>query len=165
MPTIKQKLVASKLVENGGNMGLAMRESGYSPATAKTPQKLTTSKGWATLMKEFLPDNDLLKTHRELLKSYKLEICQFPKQESDEAIRKIVEKIPGWKVIAIEQTEKNKMCVMAVPDTNARKGALELAYKATNKLTPSDHPYGDEMQETVEEAIAYIRRILPPPAK
>lgn len=36
MPTLKQKLVASKLVENGGNMGRAMVSAGYSKATAKT---------------------------------------------------------------------------------------------------------------------------------
>ena len=159
--TTKQKLAASKLVENGGNMGRAMVAAGYSPATAKTPQKLTTSKGWSTLVKEFLPDNDLLKIHRELLESYKLEIYQFSKQQSDAAIRKIIRRVPGWKLITIEAMEKCKTCMIAIPDNLARKGALELAYKATNKLSPSKSPFGDEMQEAAEEAIARIRSILP----
>ena len=161
MATIKQKLVASKIVENGGNMGQAMVAAGYSPATAKTPQKLTSSKGWAGLIKEFLPDNDLLKIHKELLESYKLEVCQFPKQKSDDGIRKIIKRVPGWKLITIEATEKYKICVIAVPDNLARKGALELAYKVTDKLSLSKSPLGSEMDEAAEEAIAHIRSILP----
>ncbi|MDO8487563.1 MAG: hypothetical protein Q7S45_04665 [Candidatus Curtissbacteria bacterium] len=50
MATFKQKLAASKLVENGGNIGEAMKSAGYSKNTAKTPQKLTESKGWRELM-------------------------------------------------------------------------------------------------------------------
>lgn len=67
MATLKQKFVASKLVENGGNIGKAMISAGYSPATAKTPQKLTQSKGWQELMATVFPDKLLLKKHKELL--------------------------------------------------------------------------------------------------
>lgn len=161
MATIKQKLAATKIVENGGNIGQAMVAAGYSPATAKTPQKLTSSKGWSSLVKQFLPDNDLLKIHKELLKSYKLEVCQFPKQESDTSIRKIIGRVPGWKLITIEATDKCKTCMIAIPDNLARKGALELAYKVTDKLSLSKSPLGSEMDEAAEEAIAYIRSILP----
>lgn len=66
MPTFRQKLVASKLVENGGNIGKAMIAAGYSPATAKTPQKLTESKGWQELMATVFPDRLLLKKHKDL---------------------------------------------------------------------------------------------------
>lgn len=69
MATYKQKLVASKLVENGGNLGKAMIAAGYSPATAKTPQKLTESKGWQELMKIYLPDEMVLACHNKLIKS------------------------------------------------------------------------------------------------
>jgi len=74
MTTIKQKLVASKLVENGGNVGKAMIDAGYSPATAKTPQKLTKSKGWQEIMDEMFPNELLLKKHKELLNAKKLVI-------------------------------------------------------------------------------------------
>lgn len=67
MTTIRQKLAASKLVENGGNMGKAMIAAGYSKATAKTPQKLTRSKGWRELMENSLPDELLCKKLRELI--------------------------------------------------------------------------------------------------
>lgn len=67
MPTYRQKLVASKLSDFGGNIGKAMVAAGYSRATAKTPQKLTESKGWREIMENFLPDELLAKKHKALL--------------------------------------------------------------------------------------------------
>lgn len=62
MATIKQRKAAELLVENGGNASKAMRDAGYSPATAKTPQKLTESTGFQELCDELgLTDEFLLK--------------------------------------------------------------------------------------------------------
>ena len=49
-PTIKQKRAMDNLVGNGGNITKAMRDAGYTEATANTPQKLTESKGFQHLM-------------------------------------------------------------------------------------------------------------------
>lgn len=58
MATEKQKRAADNLVENGGNVSKAMRDAGYSPATAENPSKLTESKGFMELMDELgLTDN------------------------------------------------------------------------------------------------------------
>jgi hypothetical protein len=59
-PTIKQKRAAEIAVENGGNISRAMREAGYSPATAKNPDKLTKSLAWQDLLEHYLPDDMLL---------------------------------------------------------------------------------------------------------
>lgn len=40
------------MVENGGNVSKAMLDAGYSPATAKTPQKLTESKAFEQELEE-----------------------------------------------------------------------------------------------------------------
>ena len=56
MATVRQKLAASKMVENGGNMGQAMLAAGYSEAMAKNPYKLTQSKGWQEMVNEIIPD-------------------------------------------------------------------------------------------------------------
>ena len=53
MATRKQKLAVDKLVENGGNVSKAMEAAGYSKATAKTPQKLTESKGFMEILDEY----------------------------------------------------------------------------------------------------------------
>lgn len=49
--TKKQEKALAILVEAGGDMpvGKAMRQAGYSPATAKTPQKLTESEAYKKL--------------------------------------------------------------------------------------------------------------------
>ncbi len=60
-PTIKQKLAMELVVENGGNVSKAMRDAGYSPATAKNPDKLTSSQSWQDLMDAYLPDDMLLR--------------------------------------------------------------------------------------------------------
>jgi hypothetical protein len=100
--TIKQKLAFAKVVENGGNISKAMRDVGYSPETASTPQKLTQSKGWEELMKEYLPDDLLAKKHRELL--------TVPRR-----VRKYI------KGDLLSETEEL--------DTNAVKAGLDMAYK------------------------------------
>jgi len=67
MPTIKQKRAIQKMVENGGNASKAMESVGYSKNTAKTPQKLTESKGWQELVEQHLSDKDLTREHRKVL--------------------------------------------------------------------------------------------------
>ncbi len=60
MATEKQKKALDNMVENGGNASKAMRDAGYSEATAKNPQKLTDSKGFQELADVYLPDDMLL---------------------------------------------------------------------------------------------------------
>ena len=67
MVTIKQKLVAEKIVENHGNISKTMEEVGYAKKTAKNPKNLTESKGWQELMDKYIPDSLLAKKHKELL--------------------------------------------------------------------------------------------------
>ena len=70
MSTQRQKLAASKLVEFGGNMGKAMVAAGYSPATAKTPQKLTARKGWGELMAKMFNDVEVRTQHAFLIDQF-----------------------------------------------------------------------------------------------
>jgi len=66
--TIKARIVANKISENPGMpLGKAMLEAGYSPVTARSPQNLTNSKGWAAIIERKLPDKKLLKRHNQLL--------------------------------------------------------------------------------------------------
>lgn len=87
MSTIRQQTVASKLVENGGKIGMAMIAAGYSPNTAKTPSKLTKSKGWKKLMDDIFPDLALLRKHRQLLEMRKKTVIRL------DGITKVVSEI------------------------------------------------------------------------
>ena len=72
MPTIKQKKALSNLVENGGNVSKAMRDAHYSVETAKTPSKLTESKGFQELLEKQLSNKLLTRVHKEGLKATKV---------------------------------------------------------------------------------------------
>lgn len=87
MATLKQKKAVKELVEKVGiSTGEAMLNAGYSPATAKNPQKLTESKAWAELMDQYLPDNALLETHQNALLASKWNDFTG-EREPDHAIR------------------------------------------------------------------------------
>jgi hypothetical protein len=62
MATFKQKKAINLMVENRGNVSKAMRDAGYSPATAENPDKLTKSQGFKELMEEAGLTPDLIVT-------------------------------------------------------------------------------------------------------
>jgi hypothetical protein len=67
-PTIKQLKAFDKIMENHGNVSSAMREVGYSEATAKNPKNLTRSQGFKELLDLVgLDDDSLSRKHQELL--------------------------------------------------------------------------------------------------
>lgn len=77
-PSIRQRLAIAKVVENGGNVSKAMRDAGYSEATAKNPDKLTESKAFLELTAEYLPDEKILQRHAQQLNAHRLEHMVFP---------------------------------------------------------------------------------------
>lgn len=102
--TLKQKLVAKKILENPGlPISTAMKQVGYSENTATNPKDLTESKGWQELMDKYLPDPDVIQTHKEGLKANK---------------------------IITSHTEPD----YEYPDHAIRLRAVELAYRVKNKF-------------------------------
>ncbi len=73
MSTIRQKRLA-RIVDKGSTKTEkeAMLQAGYSPNTAIKPSQVKKSKGWKDLLEKYLPDNDLLKVHKEGLKATKI---------------------------------------------------------------------------------------------
>lgn len=59
-PTIKQKKAVELLAKGETNVGKAMREAGYSPASAKNPKHLTDSQGFKKLCKDYGLTEDLI---------------------------------------------------------------------------------------------------------
>lgn len=70
---LKHKRVLKEMVENGGNMGDAIRKAGYSESVASTPSKLTNTKSWKATLEEYFPDELVAQKHRELLDAKKVE--------------------------------------------------------------------------------------------
>lgn len=67
MPTIKQKLVVDRIIENRGNISRSMREVGYSENSAVNPSNLTDSIGFQELWAKRNPDKLLADLHFDLL--------------------------------------------------------------------------------------------------
>lgn len=69
MSKLRQKRVLEKIVGNRGKTpGEAMREVGFSKAYSKNPKQMMSTKSWNELLEEELPDDELLKVHKGLLK-------------------------------------------------------------------------------------------------
>lgn len=112
-PKKRIKNVFEKVVENGGiGVGKAMIDEGYSPKTAKTPQKVTDSKSWEMLMDEYIPESLIAQTHKEAF----------------EANRTI-------SVVSGKQASGGTTDFVDVPDWQTRMKATELGYKIRGKLT------------------------------
>jgi len=54
MATLKQKRAVTKLLENRGNLGKAMKDAQYADNTAKNPKNLTDSLGFKELTKPII---------------------------------------------------------------------------------------------------------------
>jgi len=83
MPTERQKKAVKRIVENGGIVSKAMEEVGYSPRTAKTPQKLTNSKGYKEAAKPFV--DRMIKERERLMAS--LELKELDKVVYSDGVR------------------------------------------------------------------------------
>jgi hypothetical protein len=126
----------TKMVRKGTKMTKkqAMIDAGYSESYA-TSGGHKKKKSWNQLLEESLPDEFLVKKHRELLLSKELAYFIFPKSMDDEEIEeKMVE--AGVRMIVIQHSDKGKMAFYARKNTRAIKDGLDLAYKAKGKNAP-----------------------------
>lgn len=121
MATIKQKLAIRNMVENGGKVSTAMRKAGYSPATAKTPQKLTESKAWIELVEKKIPDGKLVDKINEGLEATRTISANVIVKSTDPAVKN--EKANGRSVDFID-----------VPDYATQHKFLETALKIKGKM-------------------------------
>jgi hypothetical protein len=170
--TAKQQFVVGRLVENGGSgktetITAIMLAAGYSPATAKTPQKVTESLGFQELLEEVMPDNELADIHRGLLQARKLDHMVFPlgpKDEddpnfsganpnenqvekagvhverttlSDQEITRLIADVGGT-VRRIVHGDTARHVYFWAPNDKARHDALKLAYDLKGRLGKRD---------------------------
>jgi len=166
MATIKQKTAIKKMVENGGNMGKAMKEAGYSDAMAKNPQKLTESAGFQELMNQAgLSDQELLSKHSELLNSAVINSVTFstfknPKKGkkykalTDEEIKKIIENAPGCKLIRVLRTPTEAIAYYYSPDARSRKAALDMGYKLKGNYAPEKKEHSGKIEVQAKEDVS-----------
>lgn len=129
MPTQKQLLAAEKIVENHGNVSKGMLDAGYTPATAKNPSNLTTSKGFASITEELQHElGDIKVTPKRLARVIK---------------QGLAAKQPG-KIIIIEKspdgTTDVKKKTIEVPDHAIRHRFLDTSLKVLGAYPEDKSP-------------------------
>lgn len=147
---VKHKKVLDLMVENGGNVSKAIRDSGlYSPSQAKHPEKILDSRTWNEIIEDALPDEVLTEKHKELLSATRIDHMVFtlgPKKNvdkkegedvlSDEDIIEMLAEV-NCKVRRIVHGETARHVYFWSNDNKSRKEALDMAYKLKGR-------YGDE---------------------
>jgi len=118
MATLRQQKAVAILAENGGSVGQAMREAGYSDVSSKTPAKLTESDGFKELLDKYLPEEKLLRVGSEGLEANKI-ISARAKSRN------------GVPMDADEDTDD----FIEVPDHAVRHKFYETGLKIRGKLT------------------------------
>lgn len=134
---------ARLLSENKGlSVGAAMVQAGYSAITAANPQQLTRSKQWADLLEEFLPESDVLATHKGLLRASSLDHQTFAAASADLTDEHIIEMFAelNCKVRRIVHRDTGARDVYFwAADNRARKDALDMAYKLRGTYAAEKH--------------------------
>lgn len=129
---LQVKLVAGKLMEDPTMaLGTAIRAVGMSEFAARNPGKaVTSSPEWSELLDSYLPQGELLETHRGLLRASKIDHLVFTAGDnpSDEEIGEMLADV-NCKVRKITHNETARHVYFFAPDNRARKDALEMAYK------------------------------------
>lgn len=165
---LKHKKVLDNLVENGGNMSKAIRDTGlYSDTMIKTPSKIMDSKSWNEVMEAYISDDDLATKHKELLNATRLDHMVFPlgAKDEDERLELIALaqvkaekegkdfKVPdimtdqdirqmlldvNCKVRRIVHGETARHVYFWANDNKSRKDAIEMGYKLKGRFATGD---------------------------
>ncbi len=167
-PTLRHKIAVQKLSEiirktkgkqKKITIGKILRESGYSESVALHPTNVTERKGFQELLEEYLPDDLVLETHKNLLKATGLDHYVFPPSTSDEEMKEIIESVPGCKLMKISHGEQWNRAYYWVPDSKSRKDAIDMAYKlkGSYKAEKVEHSVNEEL----EKALDRMAKIIP----
>lgn len=133
--SLKAQRVYKEVVENGVTITEGMRRAGYAPSTVNVPKDLTGTKTWKQLIKKYLNEEELAKKHEELLNQTQFAYFVFPKSLSDEEITEKVSAV-GVEVVVIRESDKGKYAFYKTIDAQARKAALDMAYKLRGSYAP-----------------------------
>lgn len=167
MATARQHRAVKKTIENlrkskPESMGKVLRDSGYPYSSSTVPNQITKSKGFQELMEQYLPEENVIREHGNLLTSSRHENYIFPRDENDKVIKEIVEAISGCKLIRIRQNNTAKRAYYWCPDNNSRKDAIDLAYKLRGRYKPQQVEVRTFTGWTPEELDEYAKTGLIP---
>lgn len=134
----------SAIVRSGKNkksltISKILRDAGYSPSYAASPNKVLKGKGFQTSLNHYLPDETILKVHGEILKASRIDHMVFPIAMKDKEMTGVVESIEGCKVKKIKHGDQANHVWFWSPDNTSRLKAVAEAYKVKNKYKQKEY--------------------------
>lgn len=128
-----------------------IKDAGFSQSVADSPKKLLGTETAIQLMDIYLPDSKTYRTHGELMSAAEIQHYVFPKligrkgkgartqvkQVRDDEIKKIVESVPGCRLIYIKRDPYiGAIAFFQSPDSKSRREAVDMAYKLKGRYAP-----------------------------
>jgi len=114
----------------------AMINKGYSESYANSSH-IKKTRSWDIILKEVFNDDFLSEQHLQLFNATETQRFIFPTRMKDDEIVEMVNEA-GFKVITIRPSPLGKMVFYSIPNTRAKKDALDFAYKLKGKYSPEE---------------------------
>lgn len=124
-----------KKVVGGETFQRALEEENYSKVVAKSPSLITTNKTFKELLDDILPEDFVMDQHRRLYHEHR-NIKQLRLDTIDDTIiNKVCEGYENVQVVKNEEEGTTTLIINEV-DKEARKNAIEMAYKLRGSFSP-----------------------------
>lgn len=165
MSTLRQKLLVKKMAENvrkkkHSPLRKIMREVGYSDSYADSPKKILKRKSTQELLEEYLPEDLVMKTHKNLLQARQIDQYEFDGELTDKFITEKIEESWGCdliKIVFIEAYGKHertrKIAYYYSPNTKAQKDAVDMAHKIRGTYKAEKISIIDEFDTLTDEEL------------
>lgn len=154
----KQKAVIKVLADiKGGfakprSLASILRENKFPEHLVRHPKRLRKIAGFDDLLNRYIPPQNVLRTHRRLLKTNTIETLPMDSSLTDSEIKGIIERHTSSKVLHISRFDGDSEARVyyTVPDGTTQRGALDMAYRLHGSYAP-------EKQEHTIAAVHIIK--------
>lgn len=158
----KDKVFVKEIIKTGNQTLAAKKAYGYKDnnvAGVMANRKLRNVKITEKIERygDRFPDEMLAEKHMELLNQKQVAYFVFPKYMDDDEIEEKVN-AAGFEIIVIRFGEKGKYAFYSNSDSNAKKAAIDMAYKIKGSYAPEKKKLelDDELMEAVRNRVGNI---------
>lgn len=160
--TKKQKEFVKEYIDtgNGTQAALKVYDTDSPRVAASIAHENLTKPDIVNAIQDALPDTLLAVKHKELFEQKQIAYFTFPKDMPEQEIIEHVEN-NGLTVINIGWSKNGRLAFYTIPDANAIKGALDMAYKLKGSYAPAKHDVKQEMVDGLtDEEKEKLKRLV-----
>jgi hypothetical protein len=150
-----QKMKYKRVIDGlskGEKLGEAVKSAGYSDSTAKKPSKITKKQTFQELLDDILPQEFVVDQHKRLYSEHR-HLDQIRLDTLDD--EKIAQAREGYENTSVIKNEEEGYTIIIINevDRQARKDAIELAYKLRGSFAPDKIEVKRELQDYSDEEL------------